>query len=433
MSDQHHAAEGWLRIVACADLFLDELEMAAGISPGVEVARRFSGMLKAGVLEIVEDGDDSDDDDDTIREITLPKALAVTLLLEGAVEAVRNGAAEDSAVVKKALGPLRNELLMASNPAPPPPTMAAKTLALANLAAASMGANDSHALRNAFGERLQTDEKRTIVTKSAEAGMSSDGQSVLMSSWASADDHQGTTSASGHPAKLVDAMSTLQESDKQVMSGIVDTAAYEAIVSEELASRQRNGSSGAGKAGLQPGAPSLLQLAMAEGASAEAVRAIATGLMQVTAVEGAAELTGASTPRGNAVANAATPRGSAATPGGSTGTPGGSAATPRGDAAPATPRSNAATPRGKWQVAGAAVAKQKEEAKAANAALTERLKGVTISQDLLEAKEGAAKKEAAVKAAALKWQAAAQEKKAELSGQNAELKKRLSQVKSRLF
>ena len=252
----------WLRSIACADLFLDELEDAAAHAPGADVARRFTTMLKSGMLEIEEE----DDDDDTIiRDITLPSMPAIRVLLAGAVDAVQEAAAVGSPI-EKALAPLRDELLMASHPAPAPPTMAAKALVLSELAAGSIGDGDALALRNAYGERLAPEDKQCLVDRTTQAGISPDGQSSLVRAWALQDvdtpeegaSSSATSAGAGAPALLMDGILGLSTSDQQVVSAVVDGAAYEAVVAEQLGLRDGGGGAPTSKRGQRGGAQSLL-------------------------------------------------------------------------------------------------------------------------------------------------------------------------------
>ena len=66
----------------------------------------------------------------------------------------------------------------------------------------------------------------------------------------------------------------------------------------------------------------------------------------------------------------------------------------------------------------------------AAAALSAKLKEKKATMDT---KDNVAKSEEAAKAAAAKWQAAAKEKQATLSSENADMRKKLKEVKSRLF
>ena len=99
----HGVSEPWLRLIASADLFLDELEAAAKppSSDGQAVRTRFTRMLKRGMLEIEEEEDsDSEGDGGVLREITLPSTPTIGLLLADAVHAAANVAGD-----RCALGP----------------------------------------------------------------------------------------------------------------------------------------------------------------------------------------------------------------------------------------------------------------------------------------------------------------------------------------
>ena len=383
------ASEERLRNIACADLFLDKLEMASTLEPADEVVSRYAGMLKSGMLEIEEENDD-DDDDVVIREISLPSTPAIRLLLEGAVDRVRKAAASGLRA-DTALGPLRDELLLACSLDSAPATTATKALVLSELAAASMQDTDALALRNAYGELIARDEKRTLVHRSAEAGMSADGQTSIMDAWVS--DGEGVKAGA---TKLMDGIAGLSASDQKVVNAVVDGAAYEAVIAEELVD-------GSGVSGAAPNSVgtrgrgakhSLLQRAIKQGASLDAVQAIASRLIQVTS------------------SGDATPTGSVA---GGDGTPGKSGSST--DAASS----------------GTKVSDDAQLAAEGAAALAQKLKGVTVSKDLREARVGAAKQAEEAAKLAEKWRAVTQQKKSELQGQNAELKKKLANVKSRLF
>ena len=286
-----------------------------------------------------------------------------------------------SAAVLAVIVPLRHELYMASNAAAPPPEMASKAMVLATAAAQAMSESDVLALRNAYGDGLACEGKASLVDLSAAAGLSSQGRQALLAAWREA---EGSTQEA-----LMDGTRGLSQSDKLVVCDVVDNAAYESLLEEEIASR-------CPKPSKTKAALPLLQRARERGAGGEAMRAMASTLMHVTA-----EVVETST----AAADSST---------GADGTMG------------ACSTSSAATTDAR-PVAVAAAA-------AANAAsLAQKLKDVKASQELKDARANKAKADEAARAAAEKWQAATQHKKAALSSENKELKKKLANVKSRLF